>query len=807
MSAPSFLLVLSLIILPGFSSPTSHDSDTLSEGSRLAVKNPDHVLVSANNVFSAGFYPVGDNAYCFAIWFNDPYCPHNCTLVWMANRDVPVNGRRSTLFLLQTGNLVLTDAGKNVVWSTDTSSASSLSLRLLNNGNLVLVTEVGVIIWQSFNSPTDTLLSWQPLTRETQLVSSRSRSNFSSGFYKLSFDDANVLRLIYDGPDFSSIMWPDNWLRSFQAGRSEYNSSRIALFDSLGNFTSSDNLTTSSSDYGARLQRRLTLDFDGNLRMYSRQDWKSSWVVSWQAFSHPCKIHGTCGPYGVCRYIPSVGRTCSCLPGFKMKNLTDWSLGCEPEFNASCAQTESTFFGLAHTEMYGYDIQIYINYTLDMCKELCLQRCDCKGFVFKYVFQNYPDYVPYCFPKSQLLNGYRGPNFRGKLYVKVPKTSEFSNSWPRKQIGLNCSAGVVTKLERKYEKSQGNGSVAILLWFVSAVGILEVLGMVLVWFFMIRTQQNTAAATNQGYVLAGTGFRRFTYSEMKNATRNFAEEIGKGASGTVYKGMLDDHRVAAIKRLDDANEGEAEFLAEISIIGKINHMNLIEMWGYCAEGKHRLLVYEYMEHGSLAANLSSKTLDWKQRYQIAVGTAKGLAYLHEECLEWVLHCDVKPQNILLDSTFQPKVSDFGLSRLLNRGELDNPSFSRIRGTRGYMAPEWLHKQPITSKVDVYSFGVVVMEIIIGKNLAMQFQDSDNMEEAEHRKLQDVIREMKHAGVTDALVKELVDPEMGCDFDINKVKTLLRVALNCVNQDRDSRPTMSQVVETLLYQTNDDEEQN
>ncbi|BAT84416.1 hypothetical protein VIGAN_04177900, partial [Vigna angularis var. angularis] len=111
-------------------------------------------------------------------------------------------------------------------------------------------------------------------------------------------------------------------------------------------------------------------------------------------------------------------------------------------------------------------------------------------------------------------------------------------------------------------------------------------------------------------------------------------------------------------------------------------MNLIQMWGYCAEGKHRLLVYEYMENGSLAQNLSSNTLDWSKRYNIALGTARVLAYLHEECLEWILHCDIKPQNILLDANYQPKVADFGLSKLLKRGnKLSNSSISMIRGTR------------------------------------------------------------------------------------------------------------------------------
>ena len=175
-----------------------------------------------------------------------------------------------------------------------------------------------------------------------------------------------------------------------------------------------------------------------------------------------------------------------------------------------------------------------------------------------------------------------------------------------------------------------------------------------------------------------------------------------------------DSQVAAIKRINEANQGEGEFLSEVSIIVRINHMNLIEMWSYCTEGRHRLLVYEYMEHGSFAKTLSTKTLNWEKRFKIAIGIAKGLAYLHEDCLEWILHCDVKPHNILLDSTYQPKVTDFHLSKLQNRGVLKNSSFSKIRGTRGYMVPEWVFNLPITTKVDVYKYGIVVLEMVTRK---------------------------------------------------------------------------------------------
>jgi serine/threonine protein kinase len=191
-------------------------------------------------------------------------------------------------------------------------------------------------------------------------------------------------------------------------------------------------------------------------------------------------------------------------------------------------------------------------------------------------------------------------------------------------------------------------------------------------------------------------------------------------------------------------------------------MNLIEIWGYCVEGKHRLLVNEYMEHGSLSDNLSSNiALDWEKKFEIAVGTAKGLAYLHDECLEWVLHCDVKPQNILLHSDYQPKVADFGLSKQLNRGELDHSSFSKMRGTRGYMAPSWLYNLPITSKVDVYSYGIVVLEMVTGKS-PTGMHSSDSGGAGEHMRVVKLVKKkmMSNIGSSSAKeswIEELIDP--------------------------------------------------
>jgi hypothetical protein len=278
-----------------------------------------------------------------------------------------------------------------------------------------------------------------------------------------------------------------------------------------------------------------------------------------------------------------------------------------------------------------------------------------------------------------LLNGQRTPHFDRDIYLRLPKAGlSHNNTADNEYSRLKCSVEGSKQVRRTYE----NKTVKLLLWFAIAVRGAEVTYVLLVLFFLFRTDKHSDP-TEQGHILT-TRFRRFTFAELRKATKGFSEVIGRGAGGTVYKGVLPDQRVYAIKRLNEANQGEADFLAEVNTIGRLNHMNLIEIWGYCVEGKHRLLVYEYMEHGSLAENLTSNALDWEKRFEIAADTAKGLAYLHEECLEWVLHCDVKPQNILLysDHYQRPKVADFGLYKLLNRSELDHSSFSKMRGTRG-----------------------------------------------------------------------------------------------------------------------------
>ncbi|KAM6560428.1 hypothetical protein CsatA_029667 [Cannabis sativa] len=775
---------------------SSYSSDTLNEGSSLSVERPDQVLTSLNKVFAAGFFPVGMNSYSFSIWFNEPNSDQlNRTIVWIANRDRPVNGKRSKLSLLKTGNLILTDASLITVWNTDTTSSSQTKLKLFNSGNLVLIASDGVVLWQSFDHPTDTLLQEQALAKDTKLVSSRSQGNFSSGFYRLFFDNDNLLRLAYNGFQLSSVYWPPPWLVSWEAGRSSYNNSKIAVLDSLGNFSSSDDFTFISADYGGSTQRRLKIDYDGNLRLYTRRNSSEKrWVVSWQAFSDPCKIHGHCGLNSLCSYDIVSGMVCSCIPGHKMRNSSDWSYGCEPEFKLTCLKNESNFMKLLNTEFYGYDYGFFPNYTFSACRDLCLQLCNCVGFQYSYFFAK--DKVGFnCYPKVLLVNGYKTPMFFGDFYLRFPRNYSFS-ALPR--FGLTCSNKLNSTIlmPTKYFQRQENELATFILWFICGVGIFEIMCVLLVWYFLFTRSQKNSSTHTREYLLAAARFKRFSFPELKKATQNFSKEIGRGSSGIVFKGVLSDSRVAAIKRLNnEANcQGEAEFLTEVNIIGRVNHMNLIAMLGYCVEGRHRLLVYEYLEHGSLTENLSRNdyALSWKTRFEIALGTAKGLAYLHEECLEWVLHCDVKPQNILLGSDFTPKVADFGLSKLLNRsGELEDHQFSRIRGTRGYMAPEWVTNQIITSKVDVYSYGIVVLEMLTGKNSA-----TCNDQENRSGLVKWVREKVYESSKVATWLGNIMDPLMESEYDLEKMGVLLGVALKCVEEKKDARPSMSQVVKML-----------
>ncbi|KAG9147132.1 hypothetical protein Leryth_005366 [Lithospermum erythrorhizon] len=530
------IVCLILSVLLAFDLCFSSNILTLNQGSSLVQSRNDQIS-SENGVFTSGFYSVGPNAYCFSIWFTQQSVNPEQIIVWMAKRDYPVNGKETKISLTESGELQLIDAGQQIIWRTSTESDLPVSLQLKNNGNLVVQTPDGDVIWRSFDSPTNTLLPGQFLTRNTKLVSSRSRTNHSSGYYKLFFDNDNVLRLLYDGPDITSAFWPSPWLVTWEAGRSSFNNSKLAVLDSAGLFLSSDDFSFKTTDYGATNYRRLILDVDGNVRVYSLDQAVGRWNVTWQALVETCRIHGICGANSLCNKSFD-DRKCSCLPGYKMKDQTDWSLGCEPDFKLSCNDNVeddvSEFLQLPHVEFYGYDAGHVKNCSYSACAKLCLENCNCNGF--QHTFQSTSGLYE-CFPKFLLFNGRRADDFASPTYIRLPKANITSYKATLRDN--------VIALERSYYKHNEQKWVKPLIWATSALGVVE---LICVLIFLYKTKVRSNGATIRRYIEVATGFE---------------VHIGRGGGGIVYKGTLPDNRVVAVKCLKLANQGEAEFLTEM----------------------------------------------------------------------------------------------------------------------------------------------------------------------------------------------------------------------------------------------------
>ncbi|XP_060965687.1 G-type lectin S-receptor-like serine/threonine-protein kinase LECRK4 [Cannabis sativa] len=285
--------------------------------------------------------------------------------------------------------------------------------------------------------------------------------------------------------------------------------------------------------------------------------------------------------------------------------------------------------------------------------------------------------------------------------------------------------------------------------------------------------------------------QNFSFVELEKATNGFKEQLGAGAFGVVFKGVVElvnnnITSIIAVKKLYNNNmvkEGEQEFKAEVMSIGSTNHKNLVKLIGFCNEGQHRLLVYEYMSNGSLANFLFGPSKPkWHQRKQLALGIARGLFYLHEECSTQIIHCDIKPQNILLDHSFTARISDFGLAKILNTDQ--TRTTTGIRGTKGYVAPEWFRNMAVTVKVDVYSYGILLLELICcRKNVEANVEDDAQII------LADWACDCYESGKVECLVENDDEAKM----EMKMVEKYVMVALWCIQEDPSLRPTMKKVM--------------
>ncbi|WOH10120.1 hypothetical protein DCAR_0729582 [Daucus carota subsp. sativus] len=284
----------------------------------------------------------------------------------------------------------------------------------------------------------------------------------------------------------------------------------------------------------------------------------------------------------------------------------------------------------------------------------------------------------------------------------------------------------------------------------------------------------------------------YTLRELEDSTNGFAHEnvIGQGGYGIVYHGVLQDGTHVAVKNLlNNRGQAEKEFEVEVEAIGRVRHKNLVRLLGYCAEGAHRMLVYEFVNNGNLEQWLHGEVgpyspLTWEIRMNIILGTAKGLAYLHEGLEPKVIHRDIKSSNILLDKQWNSKVADFGLAKLLGSGR--SYTTTRVMGTFGYVAPEYASTGMLNDKSDVYSFGILVMELISGR------YPVDNSRPPDEVHLVDWLKQM----VASRNSEGVLDPKLQEKPSLRSLRRAILVALRCVDPNTQKRPKMGHVVHML-----------
>ncbi|KAL5581876.1 hypothetical protein UlMin_014318 [Ulmus minor] len=779
-----FMIVLLLCLF--LQSRFSLGADTISANQSLSG---DQTLVSAREKFVLGFFKPGNSSrYYIGMWYDNKVVSEQ-TIVWVANREISVSDRFSSELRISDGNLVLFNESKVPIWSTNVSSTSpSVQAVLQDDGNLVLNdgSNSSEPLWQSFDYPTHTFLPGSKIgfnkktNKSTLLTSWKNSEDPAPGLFSL---ELNVNESSY------IILW--NRSKQYWTSGS-WDGQRFSLVPEMRlnynyNFSYESNENESYFTYSVYTSASITSRFIMHVwGQIQQQNWlpTNGWNLFWAKPRQQCEVYALCGTYGSCNEnsLP----LCTCLNGFHPKSQSDWDLedysgGCTRNTdlqcgNSSLANTEKDKFLEMPSMSLPAEKQSVQAGSEEECESYCLYNCSCTGYA--YDDTGCSIWIKDILDLQQLTAG----DSSGKTFYVRLAASEFHSSKKSKgliigvvvgsTVGLAAFLSLIVFLivrRKKTVRTRVEGSLVAFAYIdlqTATKNFTEKL-------FLIVRRKKTVRTRVEGSLVA------FAYRDLQTATKNFTEKLGGGGFGSVFKGKLPDSTVIAVKKLENIGQGEKQFRTEVSTLGKIQHVNLVRLRGFCSEGTKRLLVYDHMSNGSLDSNLFrqnvSNVLDWKTRYQIVLGIARGLVYLHERCRECIIHCDIKPDNILLDSEFCPKVADFGLAKLVGR------EFSRIltsiRGTRGYLAPEWIAGVAITSKTDVYSYGMMLFEILSGRrNFFPTWAATIIVEGGD--------------------VLGLLDKRLEGNCDIEEVERICKVACWCIQDDEAHRPSMSQVVQML-----------
>ncbi|KAK9713791.1 hypothetical protein RND81_06G051600 [Saponaria officinalis] len=729
--------------------------------SSLSTLNLTQKWSSPNNTFTLQFLPSKNlSFFTFSITYN------SIIPIWSATTTAAIT-TGATVQLHPSGDLQLTSSTGSLLWHSNTPNKGITHATLDDTGNFMLLNKSNNVLWESFDFPTDTIVTSQNFTVGM---------NLSSGIYSFFLNNSGNMTLQWN----NSIVYYSLGLSSFvNANLSSNpmlrlrNTGILSLFDS--NLSAPVDMVY-SSDYGDtdNLIRYVKLDNDGNLRIYRVDSGSSTAQVKWSAVSDQCRVFGYCGNMGICS-SNDTSPICGCpSQNFDAVDEEDSRKGC---------RLKTAFKDCPnHVTMLEMDNTMFLNYPSEM-NEVFYMGClgsggDCLSDASCVASTTLADGSEQCYHKtSSFVSGYQSSALPSISYVKVCGP-----------IVPNPPPSLDGSTENKGLKGWVIG-VVILVTFV----VLVVLAGSLWWCCRKSPKFGKLSAQSALLEYASGAPVQFSYKELQQATRGFKEKLGEGGFGAVYKGVLAIKTIAAVKQLEGIEQGERQFRMEVATISSSHHLNLVRFIGFCSEGRHRLLVYEFMKNGSLDSFLfgpkasSDKFLTWENRFNIALGTAKGITYLHEECRDCIVHCDIKPENILLDENYNAKVSDFGLAKLVNLKDHRHRTVTSVRGTRGYLAPEWIANLPITSKSDVYSFGMVLLEIVSGRR---NFEVSDDT----NRKKFSV---WAYEEFEKGNVSSIIDRRVGVgEVDVGQMTRAIQVSFWCIQEQPSQRPMMGKVVHML-----------
>ncbi|GMJ03567.1 hypothetical protein like AT5G24080 [Hibiscus trionum] len=752
------LFLLSFVFNPANAQPRS---STIEPGSSLSPNNNSYWL-SESGQFAFGFYPYG-NGYSVGIWFEN--IPQK-TVVWTANRDDPPFTGDAMLHLSTRGRLVVRPTqGQEVLIAGVANAASSASM--LDSGNFVLFNSSSGIIWQSFDFPTDTIVPSQRLVVNNKLFSDVSKTNHSSGKFLISMQgDGNLVQYPVEAVAFGFGYWNSKTNGAgYGVSLNLDNDGLLYLQNATGfNITSINNRVAASG----KTIYRATIDADGIFRLYSHSSNQSdNWSTEWSSSDNKCDPIGLCGENSYCVLMEGEP-VCQCPLRFVYIDEEHKELGCRKNYSldACTGRNDQTFnfseqIGLSWKDNNAYND--FISSTEITCRSECIRDCNCEAALYNN-------------QSCKML----------KLPLRFGRTDISRQTVTLLKIGGELAGPGTGKRKLRIDiliTSLALACSTLAFLVLAAIGVLKYRSSVREYRSRVQEYERILRSVNNR-IAKDVALKSFTFEELKDATNNFADEIGKGAYGTVFRGVISDgdgERTVAVKRVEKVvAEGERDFRNEMKAIGKTHHKNLVRLLGYCYDGTDRLLVYEYMKNGSLADFLfkSKLKINWEGRVEIVLNIARGLCYLHEECETQIIHCDIKPENILMDDKGYAKIADFGLAKLLM--PYQSKTYTGIRGTRGYVAPEWHRNLPITVKADVYSFGIMLFEIVCCRRSV----------EADVPENEQVLVHWVYDCFKANEVEKLVRNE---EITNSKLERTIKVGLWCTQDEASSRPSMKKVI--------------